>query len=148
MLIGHYFVNLTLKGRSSLPKKFREEVGNNLIIARWYEGCLVIVGQEKWSELLGKLTGRSEIITEPVRDTDRFILGSAFEVNLDQQGRFVIPKVLRNFAKLRQDLVFLGLGDRVEIWNTELWRERETYLVEHAGALVEKLANYKGKEEI
>ena len=100
----------------------------------------MIVGQEEWSLLMNKLTGRSEIITQPVRDTDRFILGSAFEVELDDQGRMVIPKSLRDYAGLTSDVVFLGLGNRVEIWDKSVWEKREEYIQEHAEELVEKLA--------
>lgn len=101
---------------------------------------MIVVGKASWVALLTKLTGKSEIITGPVRDTDRFILGSAFEYETDSQGRFVIPKVLRDYAALGEEIVFVGLGDRVEIWSKESWVEREAYIQKHASELVEKLA--------
>ena len=140
MLIGHYYTKLTEKGRSSVPKKFRQEIGNKAIIAKWYENCLVIVDPDSWNALLNKLTGKSQIITEPVRDTDRFILGSAFEIDLDSQGRFVIPKALRDYARLSEEIVFVGLGNRVELWDSNLWIEREKYIQDHAGKMIEEIA--------
>ncbi len=140
MLIGQYYTKLTEKGRCALPKKFRGQLGDKAIIAKWYEGCLIVVGKASWVALLTKLTGKSEIITGPVRDTDRFILGSAFEYETDSQGRFVIPKVLRDYAALGEEIVFVGLGNRVEIWSKESWVEREAYIQKHASELVEKLA--------
>ncbi|MCH7729996.1 cell division/cell wall cluster transcriptional repressor MraZ [Patescibacteria group bacterium] len=143
MLIGQYFTKLTEKGRCALPKKFRRQLGDKAIIAKWYEGCLVVVGEKLWEVLLIKLTGKSEIITQPVRDTDRFILGSAFEFTTDSQGRFVIPKVLREYAGLKEEVVFVGLGERVEVWSKGAWSQREDYVQKHASELVEKLAKAK-----
>ena len=141
MVIGQYLVKLTEKNRTALPKKFRNELGNAVIIARWYEGCLVIVSSKGWKALLDKLTGKSELITEPIRDTDRFILGSAFEVELDSQGRFVIPKILKDYANLNEEVTFVGLGDRVEVWNKNAWKEREVYVQENAAQMVEEVSN-------
>lgn len=141
MLIGHYFTKLTTKGRTALPKIFRKQIGNTAIAARWYEGCLVIVGEKQWGELLDKLTAKAAVITQSVRDTDRFILGSAFEIKFDSQGRFVIPRALREYAGLREEAVFMGLGDRVEVWDRQNWEDREELIQKHASSLVEKLAN-------
>ena len=140
MVIGQYLVKLTEKNRTALPKRFRNELGNEVIIARWYEGCLVVVSNKGWKALLDKLTGKSDLITEPVRDTDRFILGSAFEVVLDGQGRFVIPKILKDYADLGEEVVFVGLGDRIEVWNKDAWKEREEYVQENAAQMVEKVS--------
>ncbi len=140
MLLGLYEAKLTDKGRLALPKKFRKQLGENVIIARWYETCLVVVGKKEWEELLSKLTGKAEFITRPVRDTDRFILGSAFEVDLDKQGRFVVPRLLKDYAGLRSEVVFLGLGNRVEIWSKKNWSVRENAIQKQAESLVEKIA--------
>jgi MraZ protein len=140
MVIGQYLVKLTEKNRTALPKRFRDELGNDAIIAKWYEGCLVVVSNTGWKALLNKLTGKSDLITEPVRDTDRFILGSAFEIELDSQGRFVIPKILKDYAALEEEVIFVGLGDRVEIWNKNAWKEREVYVQENAALMVEEVS--------
>lgn len=125
MLIGQYFSKITLKNRISVPKKFRSEIGNKIIIAKWYENCLVIVPEKDWKELLNKLTGQMDILTKAVRDTDRFILGSAYDLDLDPQGRFVIPASLKDYAALKENVVFLGLGRRVEIWDQNTWSDKE-----------------------
>jgi len=140
MLLGQYEANLTEKGRLAVPKKFREKLGVSIIAARWYEGCLVLVGTDKWKELLSRLTSKSDIITAPVRDTDRFILGSAFEIDLDKQGRFVVPKLLKDYAGLKSESVFVGLGDRIEIWDKVRWAEKEVLISKKAEQLVEELA--------
>ena len=128
MLLGTYYGVLSPKRRSAVPSQFRKLLGENLIIAKWYEECLVLVSEREWSALLKKLTAKAETITAPVRDTDRFILGSAFTLIADDQGRVVIPEVLASYAGLGNEVVFLGLGDRVEIWDKNTWEEYEKNL--------------------
>lgn len=101
---------------------------------------MVLVSQVNWKALLQRLTGQEKIITGSVRETDRFILGSAFELEPDEQGRVVIPKHLVEYALLGERLAFVGLADRVEIWDSEQWKNREDYLTKHASEFVEKLA--------
>ena len=145
MLIGSYSGRLSPKRRTAVPKKFLEELGNTFIIAKWYEGCLVIVGKSLWEALLERVTPRGTVVTGPVRDTDRFILGSAFEVSSDGQGRIVIPAGLASYANLSEKIVFLGLRDRVEVWDEEVWIKRETEIASHAAELIEKLAEKNDK---
>ena len=140
MLLGQYQTKLDEKGRCAIPARFRSQIGKNAVLAKWYEGCLVFVKDDGWIALLEKLTAKSEIFTSPVRDTDRFIMGSAFEIELDSQGRFVVPKLLRDYANLSSDITFLGLGERVEIWNSKSWEEKERQVSENAVKLIEKLA--------
>jgi len=103
----------------------------------------VIVSVDDWKGILSKLTGRAEILTKAVRDTDRFILGSAYELDLDAQGRFVIPSNLKGYAGLSEDVTFLGLGDRIELWDTAIWNEKEKTVQENAGQTLEEITALK-----
>lgn len=142
MLIGQYQAVISSKRRVAIPKKFLRELGSKVVVARWYENCLVIVGDKDWKELLNKLTGNAELFTAPVRETDRFILGSAFEEEPDSQGRIVIPEYLASYASLESEVVFIGLGSRIEIWDKGLWSKKELDLAKDAAALIEKFATY------
>lgn len=146
MLIGQYESIIGDKNRTSVPRKFRNELGDSLIIARWYENCLVVVSAGSWSSLVGRLTGASRMVTQSVRDTDRFILGSAYEITPDSQGRIVLPANLVEFAKLKSDIVFLGLGDRVEVWDKTEWKKRQDYIAANADGLIEKLSQEKSSD--
>ncbi|OGM05266.1 hypothetical protein A2715_05240 [Candidatus Woesebacteria bacterium RIFCSPHIGHO2_01_FULL_39_32] len=140
MLIGQYSSKLTEGSRISIPKKFREELGEGMIISKWYEGSLVLVSKLYWEGLVKRLTGETRIITSPVRDIDRFIYGSAFEVDLDSQGRFVLPESLRAYANIVSEISFIGLGDRIEIWGAEKWLELERGAEEKSSLAIEKIA--------
>lgn len=143
MLIGQYSSKLTDNKRISVPKKIRDELGDEMVIAKWYERCLVLVSKENWQKLISRLIGKETIVISPVRDIDRFILASAFEVSLDGQGRFVLPENLMLYAEVVSEVAFIGLGDRVEVWAQEKWQELEKNAEEKAAVAIEKLA--KGK---
>lgn len=145
MLIGQYTSKLTDKKRIAIPKKLREQLGERLIIAQWYEGCLVLVSFENWQRLLERLTGPAGIITEPVREIDRFVLGSAFEITTDSQGRFVVPEILLEYAKIKTEVVFVGLGDRIEVWSLENWLKVREVAQKKATEAIEKIAKEKEK---
>lgn len=141
MIVGNYSGIISPKRRTAIPKKFLQELGRTVIIAKWYENCLVIVSIDTWNALLNRLVGEDHLITSPVRDTERFILGSAFELKPDNQGRVVIPQYLIDFAELTNRLRFIGLGDKVEVWNEDKWLEKENEVAGKAEELIEKLAN-------
>lgn len=140
MLIGQYTSKLTDKNRVAVPKRFREELGEEMIVAKWYENCLVLVSKEGWQDLTRRLTGRLRIIISPVRDVERFFLASSFEVDLDSQGRFVIPEILLTYAEVSSEVVFIGLGDRVEIWPQNKWSEFEKTAEQKASSAIELIA--------
>ena len=143
MLIGTYPGILSPKRRTAIPKKFLDEIGQSLVVAKWYEGCLVLVSKQAWIALLTRITGEARTVVASVRDTERFILGSAFEIACDNQGRTVLPANLCTYAGLSKNVVYLGLGDRVEIWNQEIWEAKEKTIAKEAAKTLENLANAK-----
>lgn len=143
MLIGQYTSKLTEKDRLAVPKKLRGDLGEEMIIARWYENCLVLVSQAGWKELLSRLSGVTGPIVSPVRDIDRFILGMAFEISLDKQGRFIVPEILLAYAGIKQEVVFVGLRDRVELWAVDEWKKIEEVVQEKASQAIEQIAKRK-----
>ena len=141
MLLGNYTSRVTTGNRVAVPKRLRSELGDRFIVAKWYEQCLVCISIEHWEALLQKLTGKQEVLTAAVRDTDRFIMGSAYEIEVDAQGRVLLPESLKSFANLSEDVIFLGLGMRVEIWDKNTWQTKELEIGKTASNLIEKLGN-------
>jgi len=139
MLIGHYKTKISIKGRVALPNKIKASLGDKLIITAGYEKSLMIVSAKNWQEVVGQVTNR-KLTLGPARATDRFLLGSAFEVELDSQGRFIIPKYLRQYADITREVVFLGVGNRVELWSQSKWTNYEQYLDKNISQLGEKLS--------
>ena len=140
MLIGTYLGILSDRRRVAVPKKFLIELGENPILAKWYEDCLILVSSSFWENLLKGLTGGKKAMDLGVRDIERFILGSAFETEPDDQGRIIIPEILAIYAKVEKDICFVGLGDRVEIWPKAVWDEKSTKLGQSTKEYIENLS--------
>jgi len=140
MLIGEYRSRLTSGNRTALPKKFREALGENMIITRGFEGCIIVVSPKQWKKILSEAAS-GPFVSGSVRDTSRFLIGGAYEVALDRQGRFVIPSSLKEYANLSGEVCFLGLLRWVEIWSVDFWEKRKTYLARHSSEIAERLAS-------
>jgi MraZ protein len=143
MLIGFYIQKIDKKGRTALPSKFKHELGDKIILSRWYESSLSIFYTASWLSIVSQATGGS-VITAPSPDTERFLLGGAYEIVLDAQGRFVVPLPLREYAKTEEEVVFVGLGNRVELWDKKLWEEREKHVIENAESILEENVRTSG----
>lgn len=139
MLVGHYQTKIDLKNRTAVPAKYRQVLGKKVVLAQWYENCLVIVSKDQWEALLEQIAQKSFIVS-PARETDRFLLGNAFEIDLDSQGRFVVPPTLTKYAGLNSEVVFIGLLNRVEIWDKNNWDKHQKYLNEKAAEIAEALS--------
>ena len=135
--------NLSDARRVAVPKKFLKELGDNPILAMWYEDCLILVSIDFWDRLLTRLTGGKKAVDLGIRDIERFILGSAYETEPDEQGRIVIPEILSSYANLGKETVFVGLMDRVEIWSKPVWDEKSKTLAKTTKEYIENL----GKNE-
>lgn len=140
MLIGQYNAVITEKGRLAIPARFRKEIGNKLVVARWLEGCLIGVTDDGFNTLLQNLLGKRELSSLPVREIERFIMGSAYEVELDSQGRFVIPPLLKKYANVNDKIVFIGLGTRFEIWSEAKWEDKQSQIQKEAGMMMDQLS--------
>jgi len=138
MLIGEYEGKLTDKNRLAIPKKFREEFGEGLVLSRGYEGCLILLDKVRWELLKGVIDTRP-VLALSIRDTKRFILGGAFELELDAQGRFVLPNNLKSYADINDDAIFVGIDDWVEVWSRDRWLKKLAELVTAAPDIAEHL---------
>ncbi len=139
MLIGEYRSKVGEKKRVSLPKKFREELGEDLILTRGYENALVLVNKSMWSTVAKEVMNGS-FINKNIRDTSRFLVGGAKEIQTDSQGRFVIPESLYEYAEISDEVVFIGLANWIEIWSRDKWNERLEYLKKNSGEIADELS--------
>lgn len=147
MTIGEFISPLGDKNRIALPKKLRSALGESLVLTRGYERSLILVDQTRWQNLLSVIN-QQPLLALDVRDTKRFLLGGAFELDLDNQSRFVIPEALIQYAGIGDQVVFLGLGEWVEIWDQQRWQEHLHKLSSNAGEIADRLTGIQTENNI
>lgn len=144
MLIGEFEGKLTDKNRLAIPKKIRQELEEGLIISRGYEGCLLLLDKKRW-EVFENLINKSSVLSLSLRDTKRFILGGAYELELDEQGRFVVPSTLLSYAHITGEVMFIAIRDWVEVWSKIEWENKLNQIIRTAPDLAEELLRAKNE---
>ncbi|MDQ2932964.1 MAG: division/cell wall cluster transcriptional repressor MraZ [bacterium] len=145
MLIGEYRHTIDDKNRLSLPSKFRKEMGKTVIVTPGLDSCLFIFTVNEWEKVSGRLSvSESSMLQADSRGFNRYLLGRAVEVEVDAVGRMLIPEHLRNRAKLKSKVAFIGVKDRVELWNEDAWDDYVREVELKADSLAEKLGKANG----
>jgi MraZ protein len=140
MFFGEFHHNLDEKGRLAIPVKFRKELKDGAVVAKSLEGCLALYSKNDWKEFANKLN-QLPISQKDARSFARFFLTSAMEVNLDSQGRILIPDYLRDYCSLKKKSVITGMGNKIEIWNENTWEEYKDKAEKNSVETAEKLGN-------
>lgn len=122
VFIGEYEHSVDAKGRVIMPAKLRDDIGEKFILTKGLDGCLFAYSQTEWSNFEEKLK-TLPLTNKNARDFVRFFLSGAIECEIDKQGRFLIPGNLREYGKLIKDIVILGVGTRIEIWDKATWKK-------------------------
>ncbi len=118
--MGEFHHNIDEKSRMIIPSKFREELGDKVVVTRGLEDCLFVYSEKEWSQIVTKL--RSLPFTKKdVRSFTRIFLSGATVCEFDKQGRISISSPLTNYASLNKECVIIGVNDRLEIWSLEKW---------------------------
>lgn len=138
MLLGQFDAKVGEKSRIAFPKRFRETLGDKIIITYGFESSLIVVSEQNWKSLL-EGTENKPFLLASARDTQRFLLGGAAMVELDPQGRFVLPDYLKDFADIDDDVTFIGLYRYVEIWSTKKWATHREGIKKNISQVAEKL---------
>ena len=122
MFIGEYEHTVDAKGRVIMPAKLRDDIGEKFIVTKGLDGCLFAYSQTEWNNFEAKLKALP-LTNKNARDFVRFFLSGAVECEIDKQGRFLIPSNLREYATLEKEIIIIGVGTRIEIWNKEEWKK-------------------------
>ena len=120
MFIGEYEHSVDVKGRIIMPSKLRENIGEKFIITKGLDKCLFAYSKSEWANFEEKLK-TLPLTNKNARDFVRFFLSGAVECEIDKQGRFLVPSNLRTYANIDKEIVIIGVGTRLEIWNKESW---------------------------
>ncbi|MCM1120448.1 MAG: division/cell wall cluster transcriptional repressor MraZ [bacterium] len=124
MFMSEYNHTVDAKGRLIVPSKFRDQLGDEFVVTKGMDGCLFVYANEDWKAFEQKLTSLP-LINKEARKFARFFLAGAAQVEVDKQGRILLPSNLRDFAGLDKDVVLVGVGSRIEIWSRENWENMD-----------------------
>ncbi|MGD2063243.1 MAG: division/cell wall cluster transcriptional repressor MraZ [Nitrospirota bacterium] len=141
---GIHNQKLDAKGRLALPARFREALAardqNKLVVTGWTE-CLWVYSLEEW------LRVEEQIDLLPSQEPEvmlfvRLFVGTATEVELDAQGRFLISQPLREYAGLDKEVMVVGLTKRIEVWDKERWLAQQPKTPADYAALNKSIAGF------
>ena len=142
MFRGINNANLDAKGRLGLPARFREQLqvsceGNLVVTIDMRESCLLLYPIHEWEVVQRKLENLSNI--EPqARLLQRLLIGHATDLQMDSNGRILLPSMLRDYAELEKKVVLLGQGNKIELWSQSLWQgQMDTWLSDQSSGLLD-----------
>ena len=126
MFYGEYEHAIDRKGRVIIPSKFRQQLRaqsiDTLFLSRGLDGCLFLFPESEWRALEAQVKQVS-LTKADGRKFHRMLFSGAVEVKPDGLGRVLLPKVLKEFAQIKQDVMMVGVSSRMELWAKEKWQE-------------------------
>ena len=138
-LTGEYRHTLDDRGRVAVPARFRARLAEGATLTRWLDSCVAVFPREAWDELADKLRALP-VGSADARQFARFMASGAVEVDLDRQGRLLVPGYLRAYAGLQPgEVVVVGALSRLEIWAPSAWEPYRSRIEGSPEALAEQL---------
>jgi MraZ protein len=138
---SEYESKLDAKGRLVLPARVKAQLpegDSEMVLRRGFERCLILYPMVEFKKVFSKISGLSEF-NEENRTLQRNFFSSTATVELDNNGRLLIPKNMLTYAQLDKDLILVGMGNKVEIWNPALY---EKHLISDPGELSKLAQKY------
>ena len=139
MFIGEFRHNLDSKGRVAIPAKFRAKLSGGAIITRGLDHCLFILTNKDWEVLAQKLVALP-LAQANSRAFVRLMLSGASDVELDTQGRILVPDYLRKYAGLNKEAIVAGVYNRMEVWDAKSWADYKAKTESQSEEIAEKLS--------
>jgi MraZ protein len=140
MLIGEYIHSVDEKNRISLPIKFRKEIGKTVVLAPGLDASIFMFTTKEWEKIAARLEQASMVQTDILR-FNRFMFGGATQVDVDAQGRVLIPDFLKDRAGIKAKAAVVGVHNRIEVWNDKRWSEYKKGVELEADGLAQKLGS-------
>ncbi|MDP1604807.1 MAG: division/cell wall cluster transcriptional repressor MraZ [Legionella sp.] len=123
------------KGRLAVPTRYREALGSQMVLTIDTDTCLLLYPRTEWQVIEAKLQSLPSF-NEHARRIQRLLIGHATDVEMDGNGRVLLPPLLRDYAQIDKRLVMIGQGNKFEIWDEVLWQQkREQWLTAETSLL-------------
>ena len=139
MFLGEFSHAIDDKGRLTLPAKFRAELGDGVVVTRGVDKCLFIFTLAEFQALASRI-GNLPMTQSEAREFSRHFFSGASDVELDKQGRVLIPQNLREYAGLNGDAIVVGVNQRIEVWSATAWNQVREHFENNAASDAEHWA--------
>jgi MraZ protein len=143
MLLGEHEHTIDDKNRLTLPARFREELGAGVVVTRGLDECLNVFARDEWERVVSRQLDALDPFSREAREMERYYYSGAVEVEVDRQGRVMIPAPLSTYAKLGREVVVAGVRNRLEVWDREAWRKQRDEFEGSAEHVAERLARQR-----
>ncbi len=138
MFLGEYQHTIDDKGRMAVPVKFRHDVASGAVVTRGIDKCLFLLPKAEWEKLADKIA-HLPLSQANSRAFSRLMLAGAMDVELDAQGRVILPDYLREYAGMKKNVVVAGLYNRIEIWDASAWEKYKSATEKGSDKIAEQL---------
>lgn len=139
MFLGEFAHNLDDKGRITLPSRWRDALGERVVVTRGIEPCLLVFPETGFESYLKEIATVS--LKADTRGLSRFFSGKATDDVPDRQGRITVPLALRQFAGLNGEVMLVGAYDHVELWNPARYAEVNAELEKSVSEMSERIGD-------
>ena len=127
MFTGEYNHTIDQKGRLIIPNKFRTQLGELFVVTKGVDECLEIYDKETWDKFAEKINALP-YSNKTAREFKRKFIGPALELMPDKMGRIQLTPAIRKAGDLKQEIVFIGVGDHIELWDKEIFDKKIAYI--------------------
>ncbi len=126
LFLGEYDHALDERGRITLPRKMRQELGSEqeVVLARGFDTCIFGFDRSSWEKEAGKHL-ETPVTDEKARSLRRYLFSGAQKADIDKLGRILLPAQLKEYASISRDVAVIGAGDHFEIWDKAAWKHYE-----------------------
>ena len=138
---GHFEHTLDAKNRLSIPARFRASFSAGVVLAKDPEPCMAVWTPDTHEAIIERALGGLNPMGSQYRKVSRFYQGNSFETDLDASGRVILPPPLLGHAGIAKEVVVVGVGDHLEVWSDERWREQQEALDAEIGEVTERLGH-------
>jgi MraZ protein len=130
MFRGINSITIDAKGRMAIPARYRDLLDSAMVLTiDTEETCLLLYPVLEWQKIEASLQ-KLPSFNAAARRIQRLLIGHATDIDLDTQGRILLPQELRQYANLQKQAVLIGQGNKFEVWNDELWQQKRNAWLE------------------
>ena len=138
---GHFEHSLDAKNRLSIPARFRAAFSMGTVLAKDFEPCVAVWTADAHEAIVERALGALNPMGKDYRQLSRYFQGNSFDTELDASGRVILPAPLLDHTGIQKEVVVVGVGDHLEIWDQDRWHEEQDALASSIGEVTEELGD-------